>query len=206
MFNLEVRVDDFGGHGVVALDGDLDLADVPGVASDLIAVGAACGPSVIVDMTGLDFIDCCGLGMLVRVLKWTQVRGGDLTLVAPQRRVRRILVVTGLLDVFSVYPSVEQALRGAKPVRIVPDATPRRLVPSRQPAAASAGSWRRHRERPDTVRCGNHADHPPTSHDPGRLAKTRWNRRAWPPWAPTARGHRRAWLGRACPRPRGHGA
>ena len=206
MLSVELSIGDFDGQAVVALRGEPDLADISSVASHLIAAVAACGPSVIVDMTGLDFIDCCGLGMLVRVLKWTRVRGGDLSLVAPQQRVRRILSVTGLLDVFSVYPSVEQALRGAKPVRIVPDAAPRRLVPSRQPVLASAGSWRRHRERPGTGRCENPADHPPASHDPGRLAKPRWNRRAWPPWVPEARRHRRAWLGRACPRPRGHGA
>jgi anti-sigma B factor antagonist len=206
MFNLEVRVDDFGGHAVVALDGDLDLADVPGVASDLIAVGAACGPSVIVDMTGLEFIDCCGLGMLVRVLKWARARGGDLSLVAPQDRVRRLLSLTGLLGVFSVYPSVEQAVRGPKLVQLMPDAASRRLIPSRQPVLASAGSWRRHRERPSTGRCGNPAGHPLASRVPGRLAMIRWDRHAWPPWVPAARRHRRAWLGLACPRPRGHGA
>jgi anti-anti-sigma regulatory factor len=43
------------------------------------------------------------------VLKWTRERGGDMSLAAPQPRVRRVLSVTGLIDVFSVHPSVEQA-------------------------------------------------------------------------------------------------
>ena len=73
-----------GPDGVVALHGELDLADVPAVASHMIAAVAACGPSVIVDLAGLDFIDCCGLGVLVRVLKWTRESGGDVLLAAPQ--------------------------------------------------------------------------------------------------------------------------
>jgi anti-sigma B factor antagonist len=139
MFNVELSAGDFGSHAVVALSGELDLADVPGVASHLIAVMAACGPSVIVDMADLDFIDCSGLGVLVRVLKWIRASDGDMILAAPQHHVLRILRLTGLAGVFSVYPNVEQAARGAKLVRSVPPAAPWRPMPSRLRVPASAG-------------------------------------------------------------------
>jgi len=74
MFNVELQVGGFGGHAVVSLHGEFDLADVPAVASHLIAAVAACWRSVIVDLAGLEFIDCCGLGVLVRVQKWTRDR------------------------------------------------------------------------------------------------------------------------------------
>ena len=96
MFNVELSVGDFGGHAVVALRGEFDVADVPAVESHLIAVVAACGPLVIVDMAGLAFIDCCGLGVLVRVQKWIRASGGDMSLAAPPQHVRRILRLTGL--------------------------------------------------------------------------------------------------------------
>jgi anti-sigma B factor antagonist len=113
MFSVELSVSDFGGHAVVALRGELDLADVPAVESHLIAAVAACGASVIVDMAGLEFIDCCGLGVLVRVLKWARESGGAMSLAAPPQHVRRILRLTGLIGAFPVYPSVEHAARGA---------------------------------------------------------------------------------------------
>jgi anti-sigma B factor antagonist len=113
MINVELIVGDFGGYTVVALRGGLDVADVPAVESHLIATVAACGPSVIVDMAGLEFIDCCGLGVLVRVLKWTRARGGDMFLAAPPQHVRRILRLTGLIGVFPLYPSVPLAASGA---------------------------------------------------------------------------------------------
>ena len=113
MFNVELRVVGHGDHAVVALHGELDLADAAAVASRLIAAVAARGPSIIVDLAGLDFIDCCGIGVLVRVLKWTRSNGGDMSLAAPQQHVRKVLSATGLIDVFSVYPSVQQAVIAA---------------------------------------------------------------------------------------------
>lgn len=117
MFDVDLSAGDFGGHAVVTLCGELDLSGAQDVASHLIAAVAACGPSVIVDLAGLAFIDSCGLGVLVRVLRWTRERGGDLSLAAPQRQVRQVLEITGLIDVFSVYPSVKKAKRGARAAR-----------------------------------------------------------------------------------------
>lgn len=120
MFNVDLSVGDFDGYAVVALCGELDLLDASDVASHLIAAVAAYGPSIIVDLAGLKFIDSCGLGVLVRVLRWTRESGGDLSLAAPRRQVRRVLGITGLVDVFSVYPSVNQAVRAAKLARPLP--------------------------------------------------------------------------------------
>jgi anti-anti-sigma factor len=120
MFNVELNVGDFGGHAVIALCGELDLFDTPDVASHLIAAVAAYGPSIIVDLAGLKFIDSCGLRVLVHALRWTRESGGDLSLAAPQRQARRVLEITGLIDVFSVYSSVEQAVSSARLTRPLP--------------------------------------------------------------------------------------
>ena len=55
--------------------------------------------------------------MLLRIRKWTRQSGGDLPLAAPQQPVRRIMEATGLIDVFSVYPSVEEAASSARRCR-----------------------------------------------------------------------------------------
>jgi anti-sigma B factor antagonist len=120
MFNVALSVGDLDGYPVVALCGELDLFDTSDVASRLIATVAACGPSVIVDLAGLTFIESRGLGVLVRVLRWTRESGGDLSLAAPKQQVRRVLEITGLIDVFTVYPSVKQAVSGAKLARPLP--------------------------------------------------------------------------------------
>jgi anti-sigma B factor antagonist len=120
VFNVDLSVGDFDGYAVVVLCGELDLFDTSDVESHLIAAVAAYGPSIIVDLAGLTFTDSCGLGVLARVLRWTRESGGDLSLAAPQQQVRRVLEITGLIDVFSVYPSVKQAVTGAKLARPLP--------------------------------------------------------------------------------------
>jgi anti-sigma B factor antagonist len=114
MFDMELSVAGRNGRAVVALYGELGLADAPALASHLMTAVAACGPSIIVDLAGLASIDRCGLDVLVRVLRWTRESGGDISLAAPQQRVRRVLSVSGLADRFSVYPSVEQAETGLR--------------------------------------------------------------------------------------------
>jgi anti-sigma B factor antagonist len=114
MFNVDLSIRDGDGLGVVALRGELNLADAPAVASHLITAVAVCGPSVIVDLADLEGIGYSGLAVLLRVRKWTRRNAGDLPLAAPQPPVRRILEATGLIDVFSVYGSVEEAASSAR--------------------------------------------------------------------------------------------
>ena len=127
MLSVELSIGDFDGQAVVALRGEPDLADIPSIASHLIAAVAACGPSVIVDLAGLEGIGYSGLSVLLRIRKWTRQSGGDLPLAAPQQPVRQILEATGLIDVFSVYPSVEEAANSLRQAQAWSPAAPQRL-------------------------------------------------------------------------------
>src|SRR6201986_1191067 len=65
MFSNEPAIRDDGAHVVVMLCGELDIAN----AADLGAVlseAVARNPHVIADLSDLTFIDCAGLGVLVR--------------------------------------------------------------------------------------------------------------------------------------------
>jgi anti-sigma B factor antagonist len=128
MLSVDVTVRHAGGQAVVTLRGELDLASTPALATHLTAA-AACGPSVIVDLAGLEYIGYSGLGVLVRIGKWLRAGGGDLSLAAPQPQVRKILVVTGLIDVFAVHPSVDAAAGGARPAHPLPAAARRPAAP-----------------------------------------------------------------------------
>jgi anti-sigma B factor antagonist len=140
VLDVELNIRDVDGRAVVALCGELDLAGSPGAGSHLIVALAACGPSVIVDLTGLMSLSYSGLSMLLRVRKWAVQNGGDLLLAAPQWPVRLVLEATGLVDVFSVYRSVEEAATGMKPARAW---SPAALERSRAGAVTRSGSHRR---------------------------------------------------------------
>jgi anti-sigma B factor antagonist len=112
VFSVDLSTRECDGHVIVALRGELDILDAAGVAGALTAVTAR-EPQVIVDLAGLDFIDASGLAALVRARKHARRAGGDLLLAAPQERVLEVLAVTGLLDLFSVHPGVEEAVCSA---------------------------------------------------------------------------------------------
>jgi anti-sigma B factor antagonist len=64
----------------------------------------------VVDLTQLEFLDSTGLGALIGAHKRAAEHGGSVRLVAHEGQILRLLRITGLLEVFSVYPSVEAAL------------------------------------------------------------------------------------------------
>lgn len=140
MLNVGLSIRAADGRAVVALCGEFNLADAPGVASHLITAVATCGPSVIVDLAGLQSIGYSGLAVLLRIRKWTRRSGGDLALAAPQPTVRRVLEASGLIDVFSVYRSVDQAASGA---RHVPPPAPPAPPPPVQVSMVSRPEHRR---------------------------------------------------------------
>jgi anti-sigma B factor antagonist len=110
MFSVDLSTRECDSYIIVALRGELDVLDAAVAASTLAAITAR-EPRVIVDLTGLEFIDAGGLGALVSARKHARHAGGDLLLAAPQQRVLGVLAVTGLLDLFSVHPSVQEAVR-----------------------------------------------------------------------------------------------
>jgi len=112
MFSTYLSTRSCDGHAVVALRGELDLADAAAVAGALTAV-AAREPVIIVDLAGLEFIDSSGVAALARGRRHARQAGGDLILAAPQQKVMRVLAITRLAEAFSFYVTVEEAAREA---------------------------------------------------------------------------------------------
>jgi anti-sigma B factor antagonist len=74
---------------------------------------------IVVDLTHLEFLDSTGLGALIGAHKRAAEHGGSVRLVAQEGQILRLLRITGLLDVFKVYPTVEAALALAEDARLV---------------------------------------------------------------------------------------
>jgi anti-sigma B factor antagonist len=110
MFSVDLSTRDCGGHVVVALRGELDMADAAEVAAALAAV-AAREPQIIVDLADLEFIDSSGVAALARGRKHARHAGGELLLAAPRQLVLRVLTMTRLTDDFGVHATVEKAAK-----------------------------------------------------------------------------------------------
>src|ERR1700728_1530999 len=108
MLDMDLGSGECGGYAVVALRGELDLLDAADVA-DALEAFAAREPRIIVDLSGLEFIDASGVAALSRVRRHARDAGGDVLLAAPRRIVRRVLAIIWEGDGFAVYASVAEA-------------------------------------------------------------------------------------------------
>jgi anti-sigma B factor antagonist len=71
------------------------------------------------DLQGVDFIDACGLGLLLESRRQAVAAGGCVRLVAPSRPVCRLLTLTGSYGAFTRFDSLPQAVTA--PVKTAPE-------------------------------------------------------------------------------------
>ncbi len=84
-----------------ALSGEVDADNCSEMSASLSQAGAL-SAQLIVDVSGLAFIDSSGISELLRIRESMLEAGGSLILVKPTANVRRVLEITGLTDTFGL--------------------------------------------------------------------------------------------------------
>ncbi|MGA2211482.1 MAG: STAS domain-containing protein [Acidimicrobiales bacterium] len=109
--HLEVEVEQSGETPVVRVVGEVDIATAPALRERLEQVLAS-ATRVVVDLSEVTFLDSTGLSVLVGA--WKQLSGedseGDLRLVVVRPTIQKVLEITGLDQVFSVFATLAEAL------------------------------------------------------------------------------------------------
>lgn len=98
------------GAVVCSLTGDLDLDGLEGVRSSLDSALRSGAEVLVLDLERLGFCDSSGLNLLLSLRLEAQEVGAALRLGAPTRQLRRLLELTGTNEIFSVHPTVADAL------------------------------------------------------------------------------------------------
>ena len=109
---------------VVTVTGELDVYTAPDLRK---ALGEAVGEGamdVVVDLLNVPFVDSMGLGVLVESSKSLKGKGGVLRIVCDDRRIARILEITGLDRVLVLHSTLRDALesleRPSRPAAAAP--------------------------------------------------------------------------------------
>ena len=89
----------------VVFDGEIDIATCPAIRRFLMAAISGGDVHLAVDMSGVAFIDAAGIGVLVAAANRAREAGGDLSLLAPSRQVRRLL---DLLHLDAILPAAQR--------------------------------------------------------------------------------------------------
>jgi len=108
--DLRIDVTHRDGWSVLAVGGEVDVATAPRLREQLIALVNDQRFLIVVDLTGVDFIDSTGLGVLIGALKRVRTQDGQLVLVCTERRILKVFEITGLDQVFQLVDSVDAAV------------------------------------------------------------------------------------------------
>ena len=109
---LEIRRDSSPPTVVLTVTGELDLASIDALDSEVDAAIAADCRHLVFDLGGLTFCDSTGLGLFVRAHKRLTGRGARFSLAAVQPAVDKVIKLTGLDAALDIYPDVELARTG----------------------------------------------------------------------------------------------
>jgi anti-sigma B factor antagonist len=90
------------GTVIVVVAGEVDLATAPALHAALVEALTTYMPTVVhIDLSACTFLDCSGIRVLVAAHSTAQASGHQMWARHPQHLVRRVLELTGLLDVFT---------------------------------------------------------------------------------------------------------
>jgi anti-sigma B factor antagonist len=92
-------------HGRLVMDEDTSCTEL---IDDLVRQGRI---RLILDLRDVSYIDSAGVGALIAKFVSLRRRGGDLRLVSLSDRVRRVITIARLLDVFDTFESEDLAVR-----------------------------------------------------------------------------------------------
>jgi anti-anti-sigma factor len=96
--HLEVQDATVGARRTLLLSGELDLASAPGLEAIIERTVRGRAQPITLDLSGLTFIDSCGLRSILLAKQLCEERSCDFAVVPGQAQVQRLFELTGLVD------------------------------------------------------------------------------------------------------------
>jgi len=106
---MKSEVREENGTAIVAFEGDVDLEQSPTARKVLLDAVGAHG-SVLVDLSGVGYIDSSGVASLVEAFQASRKKGAGFALAAVSEPALRVLQLARLDKVFTIHASVEDGL------------------------------------------------------------------------------------------------
>jgi anti-sigma B factor antagonist len=95
---------------VVCPTGEVDALTAPQLGKRILMLADEGKTEMVVDLSGVTFMDSTGIGVLLNALRHLTTRRGGLVLVCPTERIMRPFEVTGLIGHLPIAGTREEAL------------------------------------------------------------------------------------------------
>jgi anti-sigma B factor antagonist len=112
--DLKIESKETDSIGIIFLEGEVDVYTAPKLKSRLIDLVDEGKYNIVIDLQKVEFMDSSGLGVLVGGLKRVKSHEGSIALVCTQENILKIFRITGLVKVFPIFASDEEALASFK--------------------------------------------------------------------------------------------
>lgn len=108
--DLVVSVSTDSTRTVVTVSGEIDLATQGQLRAQLNELIVAGKVNLVLDLSGVSFVDSTGLGALIGARRRVHAFNGSLALVIPNESVMKVFAITGLVKVFDIHDTLDAAL------------------------------------------------------------------------------------------------
>ncbi|MBO6946528.1 MAG: STAS domain-containing protein [Rhodospirillales bacterium] len=106
---MEHQLSESGGAIVIAFSGDIDLQTSPDARKALLGLVGK-GQPILVDLSGVGYIDSSGVASLVECLQSVKKSGQKLALVSVSEGALRVLQLARLDKVFTICTTIDEGV------------------------------------------------------------------------------------------------
>lgn len=108
---VRLRSETRGSMLLAWLDGELDMSNTGGLTTELAAAVPNTAEGLVLDLSGVTYMDSAGLGMLFALGRQLRARQQKMRLVVPAgARIQRLLDVASIATVAQIHPTLVEAL------------------------------------------------------------------------------------------------
>jgi anti-sigma B factor antagonist len=109
MADLVIGLRTVEGTPVLDLNGEVDSYNSPKLREKMVTLIDDGQSNLVINLSGVDYIDSTGLGTLVGGLKRASEKGGAIQIICPNEQIYKVFSITGLVKVFKIFDN-EQAV------------------------------------------------------------------------------------------------
>lgn len=100
--NIKLDITESDDRVAVDVTGEIDVYTAPKLRETLFPLSERNGVNMIIDLSGVEYMDSTGLGVFVGTFKNVRSSNGEFQLVGLSDRLKRLFEITGLADIMNI--------------------------------------------------------------------------------------------------------
>lgn len=107
--NMNINIDVNYNQNIteVTVGGEIDVYTAPELKKELIPLSEKDNVEMIVDLSGVSYMDSTGLGVFVGLFKNVRAHDGQFKIIGLSSRLKRLFEITGLADIIDISTKME---------------------------------------------------------------------------------------------------